>query len=203
MTPRNLSRRSHQNLLRLGLIHQSFYLASILWLFKTDSGPITECNAGACRVRASLVCRAWLRAEAANPVQHTHLRLSLGPYVWIPAEKQKSVSVKTVDTKSSYSKTKSRIRWELRDTTRLQGLYLCGYNVPIFLAIKPTLTRLGSLTLERFGYSDEHAQQLRYLSSLKTLQVRGFCACLASLPVIVSSVPVWSLVKQDSLLAAA
>ena len=65
----------------------------------------------------------------------------------------------------------SRMRWDLRDALRLLSLYLSGYSVSVFPAIKPKLTRLKSLTLYSFLYSNEHAQQLLHLAALKTLQV--------------------------------
>ena len=151
-----------------------------------DSGISTECSAGECRVKASLVCSAWRRVEAANPAQHTHLSLSFQPYAWISAEEQESMTVKTADI-PLYLQNTSRMRWEFRSTSRLCSLYVSGYNVPLFLAMKPTLTSLEILTLERFGYSHEHAQQLLYLTSLKTLQVQYFPACLKSVLIIVCS----------------
>ena len=137
-----------------------------LCLFKAKlpfgTGLKTECDAGTYSVRASTVCRAWLTAEAANPAQHTHLRLYSEP--WVPAEEQDSMIVHTRDT--------SRMQWELRSTSHLLSLHLSEYNVAIFLAVQPDLSRLESLTLERFGYSIMHTQQLLYLTSLKTLQVQ-------------------------------
>ena len=126
------------------------------------------------RVGASLVCRAWLRAEADNPVQHTHLSLDIKHQT--PAEEQVKMIVHPKDT--------SRMRWEFRRTSCLLSLDLHGHYVAIFLAIKPELTRLESLTLARFACSEEHIRQLLYLTSLKTLQVRYFLTCPARFPAI-------------------
>ena len=77
------------------------------------------------------------------------------------------------------------MRWEFRNTSCLLSLNLSENAVVVFLAIQSTLTRLESLTLEEFDYSEEHAQQLLYLTSLKTLQVQYQSALPVSPPFLV------------------
>ena len=77
-----------------------------------------------------------------------------------------------------YSNGTSRLQWDLRSTSSLRGLTLSKHFAAVFLATRPKLTRLESLTLERFCYSDERAQQLWYLTSLSTVKVRMFSTLL-------------------------
>ena len=82
------------------------------------------------------------------------------------------------------SKDISHMRWELRSTSCLLSLDLGEHYVATLLVIKPELTRLKNLTLAQFAYSNEHIQQLLYLTSLRALQVWLSLPCLAYLPAI-------------------
>ena len=102
--------------------------------------------------------KAWLRAEAAKPVQHSELVLSREPEQWPPDP---------VDI--------GRLRWELRDASRL--LDLAFEDVAPLLTLQPVLTGLQSLTLRDWDYTYEQAEQLSIIGSLKNLQVCHLLNC--------------------------
>jgi hypothetical protein len=109
---------------------------------------------------ASLVLKAWLRAEAANPVQHSELILSerSDPWPLVP-----------VDI--------SRLRWDLRDASRLLKVELGSEYVASFLTLQPTLTSVEHLTLRDWEYTFEQAEQLLCILSLENLQVCCLLIC--------------------------
>ena len=111
-----------------------------------------------CRVGASLVSKAWWMAEAASPVQHTHVSTKSGMY--------------------GHSANLSRLRRDLRDTSRLLRLWLNSAYVHEFLTMRPRLPRLQYLKIEDLDYTTEQAGQLLHLSALRNLQV---CHLLLSL----------------------
>jgi len=107
------------------------------------------------------VHRAWLRAEAASPVQHSELSLPGRFHQWSPDP---------MDI--------SRLRWELRDASCLLGLDLGYDSVSKYLTLQPMLTRLERLTLMNWDYKYGQAEQLLCTQSLKNLQVCHLLSCL-------------------------
>ena len=103
---------------------------------------------------ASLVHRAWLRAEAANPLQHSQLVLA-------PQSHQRSPNPADL----------CRLRWGLRDASRLLKMELSSTIVPQFLSLQPKLTRLAHLELMDWQYTYEQAEQLQRIEFLESLQV--------------------------------
>ena len=118
-----------------------------------------------CRVGATLVHKAWLRAEAAHPVQHTELTLRRCFRYRHP----------------SYPEDISRLRWDFRDASQLLGLHLGSKYVAIFLTLQPKLTRLERLTIRDWEYTNEQAEQLLCIQSLETLQVCYLLECFSSI----------------------
>ena len=113
-------------------------------------------------VGASLVCRAWQRAETAYPMQHTQLNTEIYETL-----------------RSRYSVHLDRFRWDLRDTSRLLRLELGSSYVDKFLTLQPQLSRLQYLKMGDLDYNEEQAGQLLHLSSLRNLQVIHCLSALA------------------------
>ena len=101
-----------------------------------------------------MVLKAWLRAEAASPVQHSELILSRRSWDW-----------------HRYPADISRLRWDLRDASRLLEVELASKIVAKFLTLQPVLTRLEKLSLNTWEYTYKEAEQLLYIQNLANLQV--------------------------------
>ena len=136
-------------------------------------------NLCACRVRASIVCKACLAAEAANPLQHHGLLWDLdmgfgyGIWIWdlVMGWINWHLEGYCTGNKHLYEHFKlTELQWHLRDTHCLSNLSITGVAGE-FLNMRIALTRLETLDLQGWSYTLQGAEQLLHLQELMNLKV--------------------------------